>query len=231
VPIILLGVLYSVWDARIFSIATLSLRRSVLASSRNALYALLIPAVAGLSIGAPLVLRVWAPPSYRPDGLLVVVALVAVTSFVVAGMLASSKVLLMEGRTAVIAAFTVVAGAANVALNIALVPSMGIDGSALATLLGYGLLYAFLTLAARRKERLPRPSTKLVAKLVAACAVAFAATRLPTTLPFLVLRLTVAGFCLVTVVAMLFAIAAPGRSRILAWIAAGQDLGHARGGI
>jgi hypothetical protein len=51
---------------RVFALSDLRARNSVLAHTRNALYALLLPVLVGRGISAPVLLRIWAPPSYRP---------------------------------------------------------------------------------------------------------------------------------------------------------------------
>lgn len=220
-PISLLGVLSAIWLPRIFGVVG-SLRRSILAQSRDVLYRVLVPAIIGLSVGAPVALRIWAPASYRPDELQLVVALVALASFPVAGFLACQRLLLAAGHTLAVGTLTVVAGAANVALNLALVPLLGIEGSALGVLLSYSLLYALLALAARRVERLPRPRGVLMAQMAAAAAVAVAVTRLPLDAPLLALRLAVALVCLGVVVAMTLKIAEPRRRPTVGPLAGGE---------
>jgi O-antigen/teichoic acid export membrane protein len=227
-PILLLGALSAIWLPRIFGVAG-SLRRSVLAQSRDELYRLLVPAIVGLSVGAPIALRIWAPASYRPDGLQIVVALVALASFPVAGFLACQRLLLATGHTLAVGTLTIVAGAANIALNLALVPQLGIEGSALGVLLSYSLLYTLLALAARRVERLPRPRGALIAQMAAAVAVAVAVTRLPVDTPLLALRLAVAVFCLGVVVTTMLRIAGPRRHPTAGPLAAREERASAKG--
>jgi O-antigen/teichoic acid export membrane protein len=222
-PILLLSVLNAVWLPRVFAVATSSLRRSVLTQSRDALYGLLVPAVIGLAVGAPLVLRVWAPASYRPDGLQLVVALVAIASLPVAGMLAATRVLLVAGSTLAIGLLTLAAGAANIALNIVLVPLLGIAGSALAALASYALLHALLARASSRDQRLPRPRTTLLIKLAVGAAIALAASRLPTTTPFLAARMVIALGCLAAMGTVMLTIVAPKGGSLAARVAALLD--------
>jgi O-antigen/teichoic acid export membrane protein len=200
--ILLLGVLNVMWLPRIFAVSEAGLRRAVLARSRDALFRLLMPALVGLTVGAPVVLRIWMPASYRPDGLQVVVAMVGLASLPVAAMYTHQRVLLARGRTVAIGLLTVVAGAANIALNIALVPVLGIEGSALGVLLSYTLLYALLAVAARRVDELPAPRPALVAQLFAAGVAALAVTRLPVGGVFLAVRLAVGLACLAAVAAL-----------------------------
>ena len=207
--ILLLGVLNVMWLPRIFAVDEGGLRRAVLARSRDALYRLLMPALLGLTVGAPIVLRVWMPASYRPDGLQSVVAMIGLASLPVAGMYTHQRALLARGRTLAIGVLTVVAGAANIALNIALVPVLGINGSALGVLLSYALLYVLLALAARRVEELPAPRPALVVQLCLAGIVALAVTRLPVGGAFLALRLAGGLACLAAVAALALRIARP----------------------
>jgi O-antigen/teichoic acid export membrane protein len=212
-PILLLGLLSAAWLPRIFAVSDAGLRRSVLSRSRDELFALLVPVVVGLGAGAPIALRIWAPASYRPDGLQLVVVLVALASFPVAGLLADQRVLLSADRTLAVGVLTCLAGATNIALNVALVPVLGIAGSAVGVLLSYALLHATLAIAARRVERLGRPRGALLARLAAAGGVTLAVTRLPASAPVLALRLAVAVACFVVVVAMMVRVTRVGRER------------------
>jgi O-antigen/teichoic acid export membrane protein len=207
IPIIALTALNTVWMPRVFALADARIRNSVLAQSRDALYALLIPVVAGLGIGAPVLLRIWAPPSYSPNSLPVIVTIVATTSFMVAGGMAHTRTLLAGGRTAPVALATGSAAIANLALNILLVPHLGIDGSALATLLSYGLLQALLAANARGVARLRRPSPRLVLGILGAVAAAFSAALLPISFGFLVIRAVLASGCLAVFLAITFTLA------------------------
>jgi O-antigen/teichoic acid export membrane protein len=223
IPMILLGALTTVWMPRVFALADPRVRDSVLAQSRDALYALLIPVLAGLGIGAPVLLHIWAPPSYRPEDLLVVVALVSATSLTLAGAMAHTRVLLAEGRTLPVASATLLAAAVNLALNFLLVPVLGLEGSALATLLSYGAMQALLAKATRRGiSRLQSPDRALVVRVMAAAAIAFTAALLPVSVPFLGLRLALASACLALFVGMMLVLAGssawPRMRRIAAWM-------------
>ena len=202
IPILLLGVLNTMWMPRVFALDDARVRDAVLTRSRDALYALLIPVIAGLGIGGPVLLHIWAPASYRPDGLLWVLALVTASSIPVAGATAHTRVLLSEGRTGASAVATIVAAATNLVLNIALVPRLGIEGSALATLLGYGALQVTVAIAARRALRLPPTGRALRAGVFAATFVAFAAAAVPVTPPLLGIRLVLGLSCIAVLAAM-----------------------------
>lgn len=175
VPLLLLSLLYATWMPRFFAGGG---DTAVVAASRDVLYRLMVPLIAGFTLGAPLVLRLWAPPSYRPETLSWVVLLVVVTAVPFAAQLALSQALTVRGHTGMVAAGTLVAAAANLALNVWLVPLWGIAGSAAATLLAYGLLVFVLAGYARRVVPVPRPAWRrrgLLGVSVAAAAVASAA--------------------------------------------------------
>ena len=228
-PILLLGVLNGMWLPRIFAARAGPLRRLVLARSRDALYGLLAPALIGLSAGAPVVLRVWMPPGYRPGGLALVVVTVALASFPVAGMFTSQRLLLAAGDSLSVGVYTVVGGVANITLNIALVPVLGIDGSALAIALSYALLCGLFAVAARRVERLPLPGTGVLGAICLAGATALVLTRLPAVGPWwLGARLAGALACLVLVVVLLLRIVRPGRGALSSSPRGGEALSASR---
>jgi O-antigen/teichoic acid export membrane protein len=207
IPILMLSALNTVWMPRVFALGDARVRDSVLVHSRDALYALLIPVIIGLGISAPVLLRIWAPPSYRPDSLVGVVAIVATTSVAYAGGLSHIRTLLAAGRTLPVAVSTVVAAAINLSLNIAAVPLLGIYGSALATLVSYMALQALLGVVARGAARLRSPPPALVAGLIAAVAIVFLALGLPMSPAFLAVRVAGGAGCVVVFFAMTCALA------------------------
>lgn len=177
-PMLLLSVLNSAWMPRFFALGTGTEAREVIAESRDALYRLLVPLVAGFALGAPLVLRVWAPPSYRPEDLHFVVCLVLITTIPFAAQLAVERVLMADGRTVAIAVSTLLAAAGNLLLNLVLVPVWGLVGSAVATLVAYTLLFVVLTAAGRRVPVRGTP-VSLLAQLGAAGVLALGSAALP----------------------------------------------------
>lgn len=116
-PMLLLWILHSAWMPRFFAITGEGERRTVLAESRDALYRLLIPILIGFACGAPLVLRVWAPSSYRPDSLLLLLCIVLITAIPSAGQPAATRALTADGRTVAIAVVTILAAVLNVAFD------------------------------------------------------------------------------------------------------------------
>lgn len=206
---VLLYVLNTAWMPRVFALVDSRLRTSVLAESRDFLYALLIPIVVGLCAASPIILSVWVPAGYRPGGLLLIVAMVAVTAFPFAGMMAAMRVLLFSGNTLAAGVSTVFAAVANIGLNVYLVPKLGIAGAGLATLCSYGLLFGLLGLRSRRILRLPRPPAALIAKILGAVAISLVSTQLPTSPTMLASRMLVAVGCVIVVVAMLTNVVVP----------------------
>jgi O-antigen/teichoic acid export membrane protein len=218
--IVLLGVLGAVWMPRMFSLVDERVRASLLTSSRDVLYALLIPAVVGLSAAAPLLLGIWAPPSYRPSGLLLIVAIVAVTAFPYAGMMSAERILMLASSTLTVGIATVIASLTNIGLNVLLVPRVGIIGASLSTFAAYGLLFALLSARARGITRLPPPPMALVGKIVAAVAVSVLTTQLPAGPVTTVVRAALTTACLIAFVAILSSILAPSRYSLARRIAA-----------
>ncbi|MBV9195543.1 MAG: oligosaccharide flippase family protein [Solirubrobacterales bacterium] len=217
---VLLYVLNTAWMPRVFALVDTKLRASVLAESRDFLYALLIPVVVGLCAASPIILSIWVPAGYRPSGLLLIVAIVAVTAFPFAGMMAAMRVLLFSGNTLAVGASTVAAGLANIGLNVYLVPKLGIAGAGLATMCSYGLLFVLLAIRARLSLRLPRPRVALFARIPAAAAISLASTQLPASSAVMAARVLVAVGCGAAFAAMLINVLAPTRHPLAGRIAA-----------
>jgi O-antigen/teichoic acid export membrane protein len=137
--IVLLGLLDFVWLPRLFGITDRAVRRQVLADGREGLYVLVVAFVVAISAGSPLLLDVWSPPSYHPHHLLLVTALVSASAIPVARSLVFTEILILDGRTRAVAGVAVVGALVNLGLNLLLVPSLGIDGSAGVMLFSAGL--------------------------------------------------------------------------------------------
>ena len=113
--ILFLGVLNLAWEPRIFAIKSTERLVRVLASSRNHLYRLQVPLLLTTVLSAPLVLRILAPPSFGPDSLLPVVAIVAFAAIPFAAYLANLRVLLSLRKTTPMVWVSPVAAVVNVA--------------------------------------------------------------------------------------------------------------------
>lgn len=192
-PMLLLSLLDSAWMPRFFALADRDTRGEVLAASRDFLYRLLVPVVVGLSIGAPVVLRVWAPASYHPEKLLLVTSVVIVTVIPYTAGIASIRTLLLAGRTRVIAGATVVAAVLNIVLNLLLVPRFHLVASAASTLAAFVVLQLLLERSARAVVVLRPVDRRTVRQLWGAGALALAAAAAPISLPLLVIRSVLAA--------------------------------------
>jgi O-antigen/teichoic acid export membrane protein len=178
-PQMLLGVLNSSWMPRIFSFRVVHERAEVIAASRDLLYVLLMPALVGLAAGAPIVLRIWAPPQYDPDALLLLNAIVLVSAIPYTAALASTRTLMAEGRTGYIAVAQVIAAAANIGLNLLFIGPFGLPGSAAATLLSFMVLHLLLLARAKAVSPMRSPRRVVVLGLVATAAVVLTAAAVP----------------------------------------------------
>jgi O-antigen/teichoic acid export membrane protein len=197
-PILMLSVLYTSWMPRIFSLKEGPERAVVIGASRNFLYMLLMPALIGLAVGAPIFLRLWAPPRYMPEQLLLVNAFVLISAIPYTAGLSATRALMAEGRTGFIAMAQGTAAFANVALNFLLIPTYQLVGSAASTFLAFTLLHVLLLVRARTLVPVRPPGVRLRLGLVATAAVAVVTTALPPSdyllIRFAVILLTLAWF-------------------------------------
>lgn len=221
IPILLLGLLDTVWLPRFFALADDNMLSKLLADSRDALYVLLIPAVMALSFSAPLVLSLWLRPDYHPAGLVFVVVTISVGGFPMAGFFAANRVLLISGKTGPVGLCVVTSAIVNIALNIVLVPIAGVEGSAFSTLLAYVLLHALVVRFARRIRHLRRPPLRRMISCGAAVVVAASTTAVPANGLFAVARVAATLLSLVVFGAVLHRLIAPGKEpwlfRALSW--------------
>lgn len=137
--IVLLQLVSFTWMPRLFAMKDTAARRNVLATSRDGLYVLAITFAIAIAAASPLLLRLWAPPDYRPTSLLLITALVAASALPFADSMIYIQVLILEGRTRAVAVGSVGVALVNLALNLLLVPVLGIDGSAGITCFCYAL--------------------------------------------------------------------------------------------
>jgi O-antigen/teichoic acid export membrane protein len=104
--------------------------------------ALLGALAVGLAVAGPEIIRVIAPSSWgvARDQAADVLRVVALASFMYSIYFMVSSVVFLTRRTALLPLLTVSAGAANVALNLFLIPRIGIMGAAWSTVVGYTIL-------------------------------------------------------------------------------------------
>jgi len=184
------------WTPRFAAIRDRAERMVLVETSRNELYRLLMPMILGITLGAPVALRIVAPASYRPDSLVIVVFLVALSAFPVAASGACGRELFALRRGRSIALGAAVAAVANVLLNLWWVPLFGIAGSAAATVIAFSIQTFVLLRSVPRTPPWPRAPLRLWVGIVVVCLISAATTQLPQTLEWNVARLVVAVGCL-----------------------------------
>jgi O-antigen/teichoic acid export membrane protein len=216
IPLLLLGMLDQVWLPRFLAIDDARVRGALLADSRDALYRILIPVILGIGFGIPLVLAVWIPHDYHAAGLVIVVLTISAGSIPMAGYISANRVLLISGRTLPVGLCMVLAATLNIGANIALVPVLGIEGSALSTSLAFLLLQILTTVFAHRVQRLRHPPLELLALSAAAVGVAFSCTALPASGVFAVARALLTLGCVATVIVLLRGLVSPSNAPRLA---------------
>lgn len=210
---VLLQLVTFVWMPRLFAMKDAGARRNVLATSRDGLHVLAVTFAIALAAGSPVLLFLWAPPSYHPATLLLVTALVSACALPVADSMIYEQVLILGGRTRVVAAGSVAVAVLNLVLNLLLVPVLGIDGSA-------GITFFCLSFGALYWRRLAGPAgpptnaRPLVLVLVGS-AVCIGSAAVPASGIALVLRLIVALAAAIGFMTQLAVLARPGTEQRL----------------
>jgi O-antigen/teichoic acid export membrane protein len=104
--------------------------------------ALLGALAVALAVAGPEIIRVMAPASWGSarDQAADVLRVVALASFIYSVYFMVSSAIFLTRRTALLPLLTVSAGAANVVLNLLLIPRVGIMGAAWSTVVGYTIL-------------------------------------------------------------------------------------------
>ncbi|HEV7188892.1 MAG TPA: oligosaccharide flippase family protein [Blastococcus sp.] len=160
------------WAARFAAVRDDGRRWALLGQARDHLYELLGPALLAVNLAAPLLLRIFAPPSFRPVGLLLVVLLVSFSGVPSVAILGSTRALITQRRTKPIALAAGVAAVLNLALNVVLVPRVGLAGAAAATAVAIGVQALILRVAFRPYRAWPRTSPGVVISLLVSSALA-----------------------------------------------------------
>jgi O-antigen/teichoic acid export membrane protein len=137
--IVLLQLVSFTWMPRLFAMKDRESLSRVLATSRDGLYVLAVAFAIAIAAGSPVLLLLWAPASYDPSTLLLITALVAASALPYADAVIYQQVLVIDGRTRAVAVGAIGLALVNLGLNLALVPALGIDGSAAITCCCYAL--------------------------------------------------------------------------------------------
>jgi O-antigen/teichoic acid export membrane protein len=154
------------WAARFAAVRDETRRWRLLGQARDHLYELLAPALLAVNLAAPLLLRILAPESFRPEGLLHVVLLVSLSGVPSIAVLGSTRALITQRRTKPIALAAGVAAVVNVGLNFVLIPVFGLAGAAVATAVAFTIQSVILRVAFRPFRAWPRTSPRIIATLV-----------------------------------------------------------------
>jgi len=123
---------------------------------------------AAVAVAAPVLLTLSAPGEYQPDDLVHVVAGIAIAAPLFASYTASVLCLIAAGRTAALMWITPAVAVLNIALNLALLPELGLGGAAIATVAAYGAQAFLVRRATNRIAAVPwRPATEIGAFAIA----------------------------------------------------------------
>jgi O-antigen/teichoic acid export membrane protein len=183
------------WAARFAEIRDDARRWRLLGQSRDHLYELLAPTLLAVNLGAPLALRILAPESFRPEGLLVVVLLVSLSGVPTIAGLSSTRALIIQRRTRPIAVAAGVGAGANLGLNLVLVPVMGLEGAAAATAVAFTIEAVILRAAFRPYRAWPRTSLRIVALLAGTTAVSTVFAFVDQSPAWIAIRTVLAALC------------------------------------
>ncbi len=191
-----LMVLYGIsqsWMPRAMSIQNSAELRHVVSEARDRLTLLALPVVFALCALSPILLEIWAPPSYTPEHLQVIVALTAFTVFPAIGDVAMWQMFAGGGKSKALPVVALGTASLNIVLNFALVPVIGLAGSVTATIAATSVEYVWLRRRLATERKPSRPPLQLVVRTIATCALGIGLCLLPTSLPFMLLRLVVAA--------------------------------------
>jgi O-antigen/teichoic acid export membrane protein len=206
--LVLLQLVTFVWMPRLFAMKDPSARRNVLATSRDGLYVLVVTFAIAIAAASPVLLFLWAPPSYHQRTLLLITALISAGALPVADAMIYQQVLILEGRTRAVAVASVAMALLNLGLNLLLVPVLGIDGSA-------GITWCCYALGAARWRWLagaagPPTNLRPLLLALAGVTVCIASAAVPPDGVALALRLLVALVATLAFCAQLVALIRPG---------------------
>jgi O-antigen/teichoic acid export membrane protein len=168
-------------------------RWDLLAETADVLYRLAAIFTGVIAIGGPVVLLIAVPTSYDPKSLVVVSAVVAASTVPYVGVYANVNALLQRRKAGILAWTTPVTAAFNILLNLALVPLIGLTGSALATFLAYLLHAVILQWQTHRLIAIPWRYASLRRSAVLAGSAVVAGGLLPSSGMWLLFRVVAAA--------------------------------------
>jgi O-antigen/teichoic acid export membrane protein len=194
---LLLTFVNQAWAPRILAVSDERERWRSIRDARDNLYRLLVPVFLAVNLQAPLLLRVVAPSSFRPQDLLLVVALVSAAAFPIAASGASASALLSLELTRVLALASAAAAVVNIAGNLLLIVPFGLSGAAVATLVAFAVQAGVQRYALRGRVRAWGTPGTLLGAVAATCASGAALTLPPQDTGWMVARSVAAACCVV----------------------------------
>ncbi|MBM9467870.1 oligosaccharide flippase family protein [Nakamurella leprariae] len=179
IAVLLLSSVGQTWTARIAEERDPQARRLLMGWSRDILYRLMVPVTLGLVLGAPLVLRIVAPASFDPGGLVPTTVLVAVCGFVTTAIGATNRSLLIGRRAGPLAVSAWASLVVHVVVALVAIPLIGILGTAVAVLVGWLVQAALQRWANRGLGALPATPRPVLLSVGAVLVVALVCALLP----------------------------------------------------
>lgn len=207
VMVLLLTFTNRAWLPRLKAVVDPQQRWRLIGESRDGIYSLLGWALVGLTVGAAPLLRIFAPSSYEPSSLVLVVFLIGLCALPVAAGGASSRMLITVRESSPLAWSAAAAVVTKVAATLLAVHWFGLPGVAVATLLAVTVQTLWLRLAVTRRHGMVRSSTASLVFLLGCVLVAGVSVYLvPQTTGWNIARFGLGAACLVPFLACLDAL-------------------------
>lgn len=185
------------WLPRLKAVTDAEQRWKLIGESRDGIYWLLGFALVGLAIGAAPLLRIFAPASYQPTSLVLVVFLIGLTALPVAAGGASSRMLITMRQSPPLAWSAGAAVVTKLVLTFALIRFFGLPGVAIATIAAIAVQTLWLRLAVTRRHGAVRSSTCSLLFLAGCVVVAAASVYfMPQTSGWNIARFALGAACL-----------------------------------
>ncbi|MCA1572859.1 MAG: lipopolysaccharide biosynthesis protein [Chloroflexi bacterium] len=197
--ILLLNAMNNAWGPLVYS-ASEDERWSVLAETSTAVQRGVAYLVGGIAVVGPAITSILAPPSYEPRDLAPVIALIALATLPYALFMTYAIVMFTVRRTGALVYSAPLAAAVNVVSCIALIPPFGLVGAAMATIAGYLVLTVSSVKIARGHARLLGLRSEVRSAWLLGFSLAVAGAVLPTTNPWLAVRIVVGAVLAVLLV-------------------------------
>lgn len=184
------------WLPRLKAITDVGQRWRAIAESRDGVYWLVGWALLGITVAAPALLRVFAPPSYEQSTLAPVVLLVGLCALPVTASGASSRLLVTTRQTAPLIWSSAAAVLVKVAATVVGLQWWGLSGAAAATLLALTVQALWLRVAIARHRPMIDSQPVVLAFVAASVLLSAISTVLPQDTTWNVGRFVFGCLCL-----------------------------------